>query len=57
VSPFPRTDPLRPCQKRTVAKSAAPGSGVRNAYTNILLAWFLRRTATLLNQLNRDDGG
>jgi trehalose/maltose hydrolase-like predicted phosphorylase len=35
-----------------------PGSGVRNnAYTNILLAWILRRTATLLNQLNRDDDG
>jgi trehalose/maltose hydrolase-like predicted phosphorylase len=35
-----------------------PGPGVRNnAYTNILLAWILRRTATLLNQLNRDDAG
>ena len=35
-----------------------PGSGVRNnAYTNILLAWILRRTATLLNHLNRDDDG
>ena len=35
-----------------------PGSGVRNnAYTNILFAWILRRTATLVNQLNRDDAG
>jgi trehalose/maltose hydrolase-like predicted phosphorylase len=35
-----------------------PGSGVQNnAYTNILLAWILRLTATLLSQLNRDDDG
>jgi trehalose/maltose hydrolase-like predicted phosphorylase len=32
------------------------GSGVRNnAYTNILLAWTLRRSATLLKRLNHND--
>ena len=35
-----------------------PGSGVRNnAYTNILLAWTLRRSATLLERLNHNDNG
>jgi len=34
------------------------GSGVRNnAYTNIMLAWTLRRTAALLTRLNRHDDG
>ncbi len=34
------------------------GSGVRNnAYTNILLAWILRRTIALVHQLDRDDDG
>ena len=35
-----------------------PGSGVRNnAYTNIWLAWMLRRSATLLKRLNDNDNG
>ena len=35
-----------------------PGSGIRNnAYTNIMLAWTLRRTAALLKELDRHDDG
>ena len=35
-----------------------PGSGVRNnAYTNILLAWILKRTTALLSRLDRHDDG
>ncbi|HSU35453.1 MAG TPA: HAD-IA family hydrolase [Propionibacteriaceae bacterium] len=35
-----------------------PGSGVRNnAYTNIMLAWTLRRAAALVTRVNRHDDG
>src|SRR5829696_5662797 len=35
-----------------------PGTGVRNnAYTNILLAWILKRTTALLSRLDRHDDG